>query len=107
MPYCEEATTLIISSQTISPLILVTDGEKLGSIKPHIIKFRVLSYSRGSSVLSVMYNGYPEYDPNISREETQRYLKRYLEKHFPEITGFEYFGRIRKCRSCKEKSDKP
>nr|PRK51914.1 hypothetical protein BV190_00725 [Haemophilus influenzae] len=39
-----------------------------------------------------MYNGYPEYDPIIS-QETQRYLKRYLEKHFPE-TGFEYFGCI-------------
>ena len=29
----------------------------------------------------VMYNGYPEYDPIIS-QETQRYLKRYLENIF-------------------------
>ena len=44
------------------------------------------------SVLSVMYNGYPEYDPIIS-QETQGYLKRYLKKYFPE-TRFEYFERI-------------
>ena len=39
-----------------------------------------------------MYNDSTEYDA-IIRQETQRYLKRYLEKHFPE-TGFEYFGCI-------------
>ena len=90
VPYCEEATTLDYIQSNSYPLILVTSG-KLGSIN-HILLSLEACRSHGVLVLSVMYNGYPEYDPIIS-EETQGYLKHYLEKHFPE-TGFEYFGRI-------------
>ena len=90
VPYYEEATTLDYIQSNNYPLILVTSG-KLGSINHTLLSLEACR-SHGVSVLSVMYNGYPEYDPIIS-EETQGYLKHYLEKHFPE-TGFEYFGRI-------------
>ena len=90
VPYCEEATTLDYIQSNNYPLILVTSG-KLGSINHTLLSLEACR-SHGVSVLSVMYNGYPEYDPIIS-QETQGYLKRYLKKYFPE-TEFECFGRI-------------
>ena len=68
----------------------MTSG-KLGSINHTLLSLEACR-TRGISVLSVMYNGYPEYDPIIS-QETQGYLKRYLKRYFPE-TGFECFERI-------------
>ena len=90
VPYCDYATTLDYIQSNNYPLILVTSG-KLGSINHTLLSLEACR-SHGVSVLSVMYNGYPEYDPIIS-QETQGYLKGYLKKYFPE-TGFEYFGRI-------------
>ena len=90
VPYCDEATTLHYIQSNNYPLILVTSG-KLGSINHTLLSLEACR-SHGVSVLSVMYNGYPEYDPIIS-QETQGYLKGYLKKYFPK-TGFECFGRI-------------
>ena len=59
----------------------MTSG-KLGSINHTLLSLEACR-SHGVSVLSVMYNGYPEYDPIIS-QETQGYLKGYLKKYFPE-----------------------
>ena len=90
VPYCEEATTLDYIQSNNYPSILVTSG-KLGSINHTLLSLEACR-SHGVPVLSVMYNGYPEYDPIIS-QETQGYLKGYLKKYFPE-TGFECFERI-------------
>ncbi len=90
VPYCEEATTLDYIQSNNYPLILVTSG-KLGSINHTLLSLEACR-SNGVSVLSVMYNGYLEYDPIIS-QETQGYLKGYLKRYFPE-TGFECFGHI-------------
>ena len=90
VPYCEEATTLDYIQSNNYPLILVTSG-KLGSINHTLLSLEACR-SNGVSVLSVMYNGYPEYDPIIS-QETQSYLKGYLKRYFPE-TGFECFRHI-------------
>ena len=90
VPYCDEATTLHYIQSNNYPLILVTSG-KLGSINHTLLSLEACR-SHGVPVLSVMYNGYPEYDSIIS-QETQGYLKGYLKKYFPE-TGFECFERI-------------
>ena len=71
--------------------IVLVSRHYLGSINHTLLSLEACR-SNGVSVLSVMYNGYPEYDPIIS-QETQGYLKGYLKKYFPE-TRFECFGRI-------------
>lgn len=90
VPYCEYATTLDYIQSHHYPLVLVTSG-KLGSINHTLLSLDVCR-SRGISVIAVMYNCYPEYDPIIA-QETQEYLQRYLRKYFPE-TRFESFERI-------------
>lgn len=90
VPYDEEHTTIDYIQTHHYPLVLVTSG-KLGSINHSLLSLEACR-SRNIQVLAVWYNLYPAYDPVISAE-TQRYLKDYLAKNFPE-TQFETFGKI-------------
>ncbi|MBM2608435.1 ATP-dependent dethiobiotin synthetase BioD [Pasteurella multocida] len=80
VPYNEEETTLDYLCQHQYPVILVTSG-KLGSINHTLLNLQVLN-SKRVSVHAVIYNLYPETDQVIS-QETQHFLRRYLEKYSP------------------------
>lgn len=68
------------------PVILVTSG-KLGSINHTLLSLEACK-QRHIEVLSLIYNRYPSTD-SIIEQETQRYLRHYLNRHFPH-TQFEY-----------------
>ncbi|QIA76077.1 dethiobiotin synthase [Rodentibacter caecimuris] len=90
VPYNDRETTLDYIQAHGYPLILVTSG-KLGSINHTLLSLDACKI-RNINVLRVLYNRYPEYDPIIS-EETQRYLKHYLARFFPN-TQFEVFEKV-------------
>lgn len=86
VPYNDTETTLDYIEQHQYPVILVTSG-KLGSINHTLLSLEACHY-RGIQVISLIYNQFPSTDKLIE-QETQAYLQRYLQKHFPK-TAFEF-----------------
>ena len=61
---------------------LVTSG-RLGSVNHTLLSFEAIE-RRGISLHTVMYNLYPEGEDKIIQEDTENYIRHYMEKHFPE-----------------------
>ena len=62
------------------PIILVTSG-KLGSLNHTLLSLEACK-QRNLRVHSLIYNQFPQTDP-IIEEETQRFLRTYINTHFP------------------------
>lgn len=71
------------------PVVLVTNG-KLGSVSDTLLALWALK-SRGLNLHSVVYNPHFDKDKTIA-EDTRRYLRAYLETHFPEALWLEMEG---------------
>lgn len=64
------------------PLLFVTSG-KLGSINHTLLSLEAI-YTRGINLHTVIYNTFPVLEDSTISTETQRYLRNYIQKHFPE-----------------------
>lgn len=81
VPYSETQTILDYIRSQNYPLILVTSA-KLGSLNHSLLSLEICRL-HGISLFMLIYNDYPESDSIIS-QGTQRYLKSYLTRHFPQ-----------------------
>ena len=63
------------------PLIFVTSG-KLGSINHTLLSLEAIK-NRGIALDTVLYNLYPTVEDKTIQEDTMKYIKQYLSKHFP------------------------
>lgn len=64
------------------PVILVTSG-KLGSINHTLLSLEAIR-QRGIKLDTVAYNLYPEVEDKTIQEDTERFIREYLQQHFPE-----------------------
>ncbi|RKE42631.1 dethiobiotin synthase [Sphingobacterium detergens] len=64
------------------PLLFVTSG-KLGSINHTLLSLEAIA-TRGINLHTVIYNTFPVLEDSTISTETQRYLRNYIQKHFPE-----------------------
>ena len=64
------------------PLVFVTSG-RLGSINHTLLSFEAIE-RRGIKLHTVMYNLFPEGEDKIIQADTETYICRYIEKHFPD-----------------------
>ena len=64
------------------PLLFVTSG-KLGSINHTLLSLEAIA-KRGINLHSVIYNTFPVLEDSTISTETQRYLRNYIQKYFPE-----------------------
>lgn len=64
------------------PLLFVTSG-KLGSINHTLLSLEAVA-KREINLHTVIYNTFPVLDDSTISTETQRYLRNYIQKHFPE-----------------------
>lgn len=64
------------------PLILVTSG-KLGSINHTLLSFEAIR-NRGIRLDTVMYNLYPTVEDKTIQEDTQSFIRKYMERYFPD-----------------------
>ncbi|MEI2271302.1 dethiobiotin synthase [Sphingobacterium sp. ML3W] len=64
------------------PLLFVTSG-KLGSINHTLLSMEAIA-ARGINLHTVIYNTFPVLEDSTISTETQRYLRIYIQKHFPE-----------------------
>lgn len=63
------------------PLIFVTSG-RLGSVNHTLLSFEAIK-RRGIKLHTVMYNLYPEGEDKIIQADTESYIRRYMQQHFP------------------------
>lgn len=82
VPLTEELLTIDYVAQKGYPLIFVTSG-KLGSINHTLLSFEAIRH-RGIRLDTVMYNLYPTVEDKTIQEDTQSFIRRYMEKHFPD-----------------------
>lgn len=85
VPYHEYSTTLDYLVEQGYPLILVTSG-KLGSIN-HTLLSLLVCQQHHIELKGMIYNRYPLGD-KIINQETERYLKNYLQHSFPQAEFF-------------------
>ena len=81
VPLNREQTLLDFAAERGYPLVLVTSG-RLGSINHTLLSLAAARHA-GLPVHRLVYNRYPAADPVIGAE-TERYLRDYLQRHFPE-----------------------
>ena len=81
VPLNREQTLLDFAAERGYPLVLVTSG-RLGSINHTLLSLAAARHA-GLPVHRLVYNRYPAPDPVIGAE-TERYLRDYLQRHFPE-----------------------
>ena len=81
VPLNREQTLLDFAAERGYPLVLVTSG-RLGSINHTLLSLAAVRHA-GLPVHRLVYNRYPAPDPVIGAE-TERYLRDYLQRHFPE-----------------------
>lgn len=86
VPLTDELLTIDYIVQKQYPLIFVTSG-KLGSINHTLLSFEAIR-NRGIHLEKVMYNLYPTVKDKTIQEDTQAYIRKYMEKYFP-YTKFE------------------
>lgn len=82
VPLTEELLTIDYVAQKGYPLIFVTSG-KLGSINHTLLSFEAIR-SRGIRLDTVMYNLYPTVEDKTIQDDTQAFIRKYIEKYFPE-----------------------
>ena len=78
----EELLTIDYVAQKGYPLIFVTSG-KLGSINHTLLSFEAIR-NRGIRLDTVMYNLYPTVEDKTIQEDTQSFIRKYMEKYFPD-----------------------
>lgn len=82
VPLTEELLTIDYVAHKGYPLIFVTSG-KLGSINHTLLSFEAIRH-RGIRLDTVMYNLYPTVEDKTIQEDTQAFIRKYMEKHFPD-----------------------
>lgn len=82
VPLTEEMLTIDYIAAQKAPLAFVTSG-KLGSINHTLLSFEAINH-RHIPLKYVLYNLYPPVDDPTIREDTQRYIARWLQQHHPE-----------------------
>ncbi|MDR2968392.1 MAG: dethiobiotin synthase [Tannerellaceae bacterium] len=85
VPLAEDYLTIDYIREKDYPVIFVTSG-KLGSINHTLLSLEAIR-NRGIRLEMVVYNRYPETDDQIIGRDTERYIRRYLNRHFPDA-GF-------------------
>jgi dethiobiotin synthetase len=82
VPLTEDFLTIDYVQREGYPLVFVTSG-RLGSINHTLLSFEAIE-RRGIKLHTVMYNMFPEGEDKIIQEDTEGYIRRYIDKHFPE-----------------------
>ena len=82
VPLKDEYLTIDYIAERNYPLVFVTSG-KLGSVNHTLLSLEAIS-RRGIRLDTVLYNLYPTLADTTIQEDTLRYLRRYLERHFPQ-----------------------
>lgn len=82
VPLVVDYLTIDYIQETGYPLIFVTSG-RLGSVNHTLLSFEAIE-RRGIKLHTVMYNMFPEGEDKIIQADTEAYIRRYMEKHFPE-----------------------
>jgi len=82
VPLTEDYLTIDYIQEKNYPVIFVTSG-KLGSINHTLLSLEAIR-NRGIKLEMVAYNLYPEQKDQTISQETQRFIRRYLNLHFPE-----------------------
>ncbi len=82
VPLKDEYLTIDYIAEKNYPLIFVTSG-KLGSINHTLLSLEAIA-RRGITLDTVLYNLYPTIEDPTIQQDTKQYLKRYLERHFPQ-----------------------
>ena len=81
VPLTEDFLTIDYIAEKPYPLIFVTSG-KLGSINHTLLSFEAIK-NRDIALDTVLYNLYPTVEDKTIQEDTMKYIKQYLSKHFP------------------------
>lgn len=82
VPLTEELLTIDYVARQGYPMIFVTSG-KLGSINHTLLSLEAIR-NRGIVLDTVMYNLYPTVEDATIQEDTQQFIRRYLDRHFPQ-----------------------
>lgn len=82
VPLTPDLLTIDYAAQQGYPLIFVTSG-RLGSINHTLLSLEAVK-ARRVRLHSVLYNLYPLEEDKIIQEDTQHYIREYLNRHFPE-----------------------
>lgn len=82
VPLASDYLTADYIQESGYPLVFVTSG-RLGSVNHTLLSFEAIE-RRGIKLHTVMYNLYPEGEDKIIQADTENYIRRYLNKHFPE-----------------------
>lgn len=81
VPLTPDLLTIDYVAQQDYPLIFVTSG-RLGSINHTLLSLEAVK-ARKLRLHSVLYNLYPLEEDKIIQEDTQHYIREYLNRHFP------------------------
>lgn len=82
VPLTEELLTIDYVARQGYPMIFVTSG-KLGSINHTLLSLEAIR-NRGIVLDTMMYNLYPTVEDATIQEDTQQFIRRYLDRHFPQ-----------------------
>lgn len=85
VPLAGDYLTIDYICESGYPLVFVTSG-RLGSVNHTLLSFEAIE-RRGIRLHTVMYNLFPEEEDKLIQADTESYIRRYMEKHFPEA-GF-------------------
>ena len=87
VPLTETMLTIDYIKGSGYPLIFVTSG-KLGSVNHTLLSFEAIR-NRNIEVAAVMYNLFPDIKDTTIRDDTRNYIKKYLDRHFPQALFIE------------------
>lgn len=82
VPLTEDFLTIDYIARENYPLVFLTSG-RLGSINHTLLSFEAIR-QRGIRMHTLMYNMYPEGEDKIIQQDTEDYIRRYLDKYFPD-----------------------
>lgn len=82
VPLAGDYLTIDYIRESGYPLVFVTSG-RLGSVNHTLLSLEAIE-RRGIRLHTVMYNLFPEGEDKVIQADTESYLRRYMEKHFPE-----------------------
>ncbi|WP_223580897.1 dethiobiotin synthase [Sphingobacterium sp. GVS05A] len=82
VPLAEDYLIIDYIKEMGYPLLFVTSG-KLGSINHTLLSLEAIA-TGGINLHTVIYNTFPVLEDSTISTETQRYLRNYIQKHFPE-----------------------
>jgi dethiobiotin synthetase len=87
VPLKEDLLTIDYVAQRGYPMIFVTSG-KLGSVNHTLLSFEAIR-NRGIKLHAVAYNLFPHNDDMTISNDTKMYIKRYMERFFPDAKFIE------------------